>query len=91
MCFENFMSNLSDTNNTLEFFTDFNKVNSNLSKIELKLNQLNYLIGKDNIKSAIYELYEENPKVFSILNILIAVLYNLKSIDKFIDIVKENF
>ena len=34
---------------------------------------LNYLIGKENIEDAINELYEENPKVFEVLDILIAV------------------
>ena len=83
MNFDEFMNSLTDTNNTLEFFTDFDKVNSNVSKIELKLNQLNYLIGKSDIKLAVYELYEENKKVFSILNILIAVRDNKRVLDKF--------
>ena len=71
--FKNFLSQLSVTNATLGSFTDFVKVKRNVNKIEIKLNQLNYLIGKENLKKAINELYEENPKVFDVLDILIAV------------------
>lgn len=71
--FNLFMSQLSETNSTLESFTDFDKVYKNVSKIAIKLNQLNYLLGKTNIKESIKELYEENPKVFDVLDILIAV------------------
>ena len=39
----------------------------------LKLNQLNYLIGQDDIDAAIRRLWEENSSVFNILEILIAV------------------
>ncbi|HED08787.1 MAG TPA: restriction endonuclease, partial [Ignavibacteria bacterium] len=37
------------------------------------LNQLNYLIGKENIDQAVKELYKENKGCFSVLKILIAV------------------
>lgn len=71
--FKIFLSQLSETNATLDYFTDFKKIKSNVNKIAIKLNQLNYLIGKENLKEAITELYEENPKVFEVLDILIAV------------------
>ena len=71
--FNLFLSQLSKTNATLDYFVDFNKVARNVHKIAIKLNQLNYLIGKKNIEEAINELYEENPKVFEVLDILIAV------------------
>ena len=71
--FNLFLSQLSKTNATLDYFVDFNKVTRNVHKIAIKLNQLNYLIGKENIEEAINELYEENPKVFEVLDILIAV------------------
>lgn len=74
--FKKFLSQLSETNATLDYFTDFDKVSANVNKITIKLNQLNYLIGKENIKQAIAELYEENPKVFEVLDILIAVRKN---------------
>ena len=71
--FKLFLSQLTETNATLDFFTDFKKVESNVKAISIKLNQLNYLIGKENLKEAIHELYTENPKVFEVLDILIAV------------------
>lgn len=77
--FETFLSQLSETNATLDYFTDFNKVKNNVQKISIKLNQLNYLLGKENLRKAIQELFEENPKVFDILDILIAVRKNKKA------------
>ncbi len=74
--FNTFLSQLSETNATLDYFTDFKKIKSNVNKISIKLNQLNYLIGKENLKEAIKELYEENPKVFEVLDILIAIRKN---------------
>lgn len=71
--FEIFLSQLFETNSTLESLTDFSKVSSNVAKIELKLNQLNYLIGKKDLKFAIAELFKENPKAFDILEILVAI------------------
>ena len=74
--FENFIMQLSETNATLDYFTDFGKIKTNINKISIKLNQLNYLIGKTDLKSAITELFEENAKVFEVLDILIAVRKN---------------
>lgn len=71
--FELFISQLSETNATLDYFTDFEKVIKNTNKIAIKLNQLNYLIGKADLTKAVKELYEENPKVFEVLDILVAV------------------
>jgi len=74
--FKIFLSQLSETNATLDYFTDFKKIIGNVNKIAIKLIQLNYLIGKENLKEAINELYEENPKVFEVLDILIAIRKN---------------
>lgn len=71
--FELFMSQLKETNATLGFYCDFNKINSNVEAIAIKLNQLNYLIGQEDLDGAIRRLWMENSKVFSILDILIAV------------------
>lgn len=74
--FRIFLSQLSETNATLDYFTDFKKIKGNVNKIAIKLNQLNYLIGKTDIKAAVNELFEENPKAFEVLGILIAVRKN---------------
>ena len=74
--FQEFLNTLSETNASLNYFTDFSKVRKNTAKIEIKLNQLNYLIGKTDLPKAIEEVYNENPTAFEILDILIAVRDN---------------
>lgn len=76
--FQKFLSQLKETNATLDFFCDFKKINQNVESVAIKLNQLNYLIGQNDMDSAIRRLWEENPKVFSTLDILIAVRKNDK-------------
>lgn len=71
--FKAFMSQLIETNAPLSFFSDFEKITANVDAISIKLNQLNYLVGKDNMEEAVRRLWDENPKVFSVLDILIAV------------------
>lgn len=71
--FKAFMSDLLDTHVYLDYFTDFEKCNANVRKIAMKLNQLNYLLGKEDLEQAIRELWDENPQAFSVLDVLIAV------------------
>lgn len=71
--FLTFLSQLKETNATLNFFCDFNKISDSVKSIELKLNQLNYLLGKDDLNYCINQLWQENKSVFDILEILIAV------------------
>lgn len=71
--FDSFISQLKETNTTLDFYCDFEKINNKVEAISIKLNQLNYLIGQEDIDSAICRLWNENKNVFSILEILIAV------------------
>ncbi len=74
--FETFLQQLSTTNYTLETLVDFNKVSTNVEKISMKLNQLNYLIGKEDIDQAVKRLYQENKNCFTVLKILVAVREN---------------
>lgn len=71
--FQTFMSQLIETNATLDFFSDFEKISANVETISIKLNQLNYLVGKEDMETAVRKLWDENSKVFTILDILIAV------------------
>lgn len=71
--FSEFMKPLKDTHFTLRDYVDFPKVAANVESISIKLNQLNYLIGQEDMAEAVKRLWEENPKVFSVLDILIAV------------------
>lgn len=82
--YDEFMSQLLDTNATLDYFCDFEKINRNVNAVSIKLHQLNYLIGKENMEAAIRQLWQENNNVFNVLDILIAVRRkdNKKSFDK---------
>lgn len=83
--FDKFMSELVETNAPLSFFSDFKKIAANVDAIAVKLNQLNYLVGQEDMERAIRNLWNENPKVFSALDILIAVRATdrKKTIDKY--------
>lgn len=71
--FNLFMSQLQETNQTLDFFCDFDKISANVSDVEMSLNTLNYLIGKVDLKRGVAEIWQRDPKVFEVLGILIAV------------------
>lgn len=71
--FEGFMELLKETHVSLKDYVDFPKVEANVESVSIKLNQLNYLIGQTDMASAVARLWNENPKVFSVLDILIAV------------------
>ena len=71
--FNLFMSQLQETNQTLDFFCDFDKISANVAEVEMSLNTLNYLIGKDNFAEGVAEIWHRDPRVFEVLGILIAV------------------
>lgn len=71
--FSDFMKPLKETHFSLKDYVDFPKVAANVEAISIKLNQLNYLIGQENMAAAVNRLWDENPKVFSVLDVLIAV------------------
>ncbi len=70
--FQSFMSQLSETNATLGFWTDFPKIKTNVAQVEIKLNTLNYLLGKQDLRAAVTELWNNDKRVFDVLLILIA-------------------
>ena len=71
--FNLFMSQLQETNQTLDFFCDFSKISANVAEVEMSLNTLNYLIGKDDLAKGVSEIWQRDPNVFDVLGILIAV------------------
>ena len=71
--FDDFMIPLKETHFSLRDYVDFPKVAANVEAISIKLNQLNYLIGQKDMAVAVRRLWDENPKVFSVLDVLIAV------------------
>lgn len=71
--FNLFMSQLQETNQTLDFFCDFDKISANVEEVEMNLNTLNYLIGKEDIAKGVAYIWHRDPSVFEVLGILIAV------------------
>ena len=81
--FNLFMSQLRETNATLDFYCDFPKIARNVADIEISLNMLNYLIGKENLREAVQSLWNRDPHVFEVMDILIAT--RKKDDKKYID------
>ena len=81
--FNLFMSQLRETNATLDFYCDFPKIARNIADIEISLNTLNYLIGKENLREAVEALWNRDPRVFEVMDILIAT--RKKDDKKYID------
>ena len=71
--FEYLLSNLKDTIRTYDFFVAWEKVLGNVSGIEIALNILNTLIGKDNVVGQLKELIKKYPEVVPVIPLLIAV------------------
>lgn len=71
--FKSFLEQLLPTNVCLNQIVDFEKVFSHVDAIAMRLHQLNFLLGKSNLEEAVSLLWNENPKVFEVLDILIAV------------------
>lgn len=74
--FNYLINNLKYTNRTFDFFVDWGKIFQNVSNIEIELNILNYLIGKDNIKTELAGLISQYPNIVTIIPILIAMREN---------------
>ena len=81
--FNLFMSQLRETNATLDFYCDFSKIAKNVADIEISLNTLNYLIGKENLREAVEALWNRDPRVFDVMDVLIAT--RKKDDKKYID------
>ena len=71
--FSTFMSQLKDTNQTLDFFCDFDKIHNNVEDIKLSLCMLNSLIGTADLRSAVETIWRRDKSAFNVMDILIAV------------------
>lgn len=68
---------------TWDYFVNWNKVFSNSSDLEIALNKLNYLLGKEDLKNEFKKLYSSNPDIVKALPVLLAVRENrLEVFDK---------
>lgn len=75
-----FLSTLSVTNRTPDYYVNWSKVERETKKYELELNTLNYLIGKDDIYNEALQLFNKQPNLLKAIPSLIA------SRDKTLDI-----
>ena len=71
--FELFMSQLQETNQTLDFFCDFDKISQNVEDIKLSLCMLNSLIGSTDMRKSVETIWKRDKSAFNVMDILIAV------------------
>ena len=71
--FDKFMSQLQETNQTLGFFCDFDKISANVDNIKLSLCMLNSMIGTTDLRGSVETIWNRDRSAFSVMDILIAV------------------
>lgn len=71
--FNKFMSQLQETNQTLDFFCDFDKISQNVEDIKLSLCMLNSLIGSTDLRKSVETIWNRDKSAFNVMDILIAV------------------
>lgn len=71
--FNKFMSQLQETNQTLDFFCDFDKIAQNVEDIKLSLCMLNSLVGASDMRKAVETIWKRDKSAFNVMDILIAV------------------
>ena len=71
--FDKFMSQLQETNQTLGFFCDFDKISTNVDNIKLSLCMLNSMIGTTDLRRSVETIWNRDRSAFSVMDILIAV------------------
>ena len=67
------MSQLQETNQTLDFFCDFDKISQNVEDIKLSLCMLNSLIGSTDMRKSVETIWNRDKSAFNVMDILIAV------------------
>jgi len=81
--FNNLITTFKSSIKTWDYFVNWKKVFSNASELEITLNKLNYLLGKENLKDEFTKLYSSNPDIVKALPVLLAVRENkLEVFDK---------
>lgn len=81
--FNHLVSTFKSSIKTWDYFVNWIKVFSNSSNLEIALNKLNYLLGKENLKEEFNKLYNSNPDIVKALPVLLAVRENkLEVFDK---------
>lgn len=68
-----FKQNLQDSITLWDYFVKWEKVLDNFQALEIHLNTLNYLIGKENIEQEFRNLLQKMPDIISTIPILLAL------------------
>lgn len=74
--FDYLLSTLKDSIKGWDYFVNWDKVNTNVKDVEIQLNILNYLVGKENIQDEARYLITKHPEVISAIPILVACREN---------------
>lgn len=81
--FNNLIATFKSSIKTWDYFVNWKKVFANSSDLEIALNKLNYLLGKENLDEEFKKLYSSNPDIVKALPVLLAVRENkLEVFDK---------
>jgi len=70
--FKYFIETLNESNTRWDYFVDWNKVFGSIEEIEIDLNTLNYLVGKEDIECAFKTLLKRNGRLARLIPILLA-------------------
>lgn len=70
--FKEWLTTMRDSIATWRYYTDFEKVYSNVESIKVELNILNSLIGSRNIENEFKQLLKNYPKTLKVVPILLA-------------------
>ena len=74
--FDYFVNNIKSSIKTWDYFVNWDKVNTNISKIKIELNLLNSLLDSQNLKDDFIKLVMKYPDVINALPVLLAVREN---------------
>lgn len=89
--FQNLISTFKSSIKTWDYFVNWDKVNNNCKSVEIALNKLNYLLGKDNLRAELEVLLADSPDAVSVFPVLLAVRENNLSIINRLDKSVEEF
>jgi type II restriction enzyme len=70
--FQHWQSTLTDSITVWDYFVDWQKVLKKFAHVEIHLNTLNYLIGKNDIENEFCLLLQQYPQIITAIPILIA-------------------
>lgn len=75
--FEALVTDVKDTIKSYNYFVKWEKVLENTTEVEIRLNILNTLIGKENIEEELRKILKSYPEVLKVVPILIACRDNV--------------